>query len=202
VHSVDPTDSAAPVATPKPSASPVPAAAPKKTASTNWTKALSACRSSVRTRDSVISAARTGIAHWADHIGAQTDFFSKKVSHRKMKAIFAKTRLAGPADVGRYDAALAAADRSRTECPSARTAPTGVKAKLENCSERLAAQRSVLTAAARGMRDWESHLEAMQRSRAGHAHNAQHVWLKAWRAAPPNINAFDRAVGGYRAPTC
>ena len=53
----------------------------------------------------------------------------------------------------------------------------------------------MLTTGAAGMRDWASHLAAMQRDKNEHVANAQAIWVKAYRAAPTNINAFNRRRG-------
>ena len=52
------------------------------------------------------------------------------------------------------------------------------------------------------MGDWKSHLADMQRSREVHVDNAQQVWLEAYRAAPPNINAYEKALRRFDPPRC
>ena len=60
----------------------------------------------------------------------------------------------------------------------------------------------MLAAAADGMADWKSHLAAMQRNAEDHVRNAQGVWLRAWRAAPPHIKAYKKAAADFDAPKC
>ncbi len=165
-------------------------------------QALKDCRASVESADDVVQAAELGIGHWAEHVQAQSDANSRDISEDKMDAIFKRTRLAGPEDVQRYeDAVDAAVDRSAS-CRVPDAAPAEVKTDLQRCAERDDALQPVLEAAKDAMDDWESHLADMRRSRAGHAHNAQEAWLRAWRAAPRHIKAFDKAAEEFDAPRC
>ena len=42
----------------------------------------------------------------------------------------------------------------------------------------------------------------MQRSREVHVADAQEVWLEAYRAAPENLDAYDKAKREFDAPEC
>jgi hypothetical protein len=164
----------------------------------DWAGVVADCKATVRSRDTVISRAATGIDHWSQHVQAQTDANTGKISVDMMKKSFMRTRLLGPADIARYrDALDSAADKS-AGCSTPKGAPTDVAGKLQSCASRLSAQKAVLTAGARGMDDWSSHLAAMRRSKEGHVHNAQQVWVRTWRAAPPHITAFDTATAKFR----
>ena len=62
--------------------------------------------------------------------------------------------------------------------------------------KRSKAQKPVLKATAAGMKDWRAHQKFMQRNalhQAGSPSEAQATWLKQYRAAPKNINAFKKA---------
>ena len=60
-----------------------------------------------------------------------------------------------------------------------------------------------MRAAAAAMGDWKQHLADMQRSREVHVEDAHQVWIEAYKAAPPNINAYDRAAERFKkAPKC
>lgn len=189
----DPTDSATPSSSASPSASETSSAA---------TRTLDDCRDSVQAADRTITAAKTGIGHWSEHVQAQTDANAGTISVDKMDAIFKRTRLAGPDDTASYAKAVKAMDRAKASCEAPAGAPASVRKQLSTCAERADQQRPVLAAAKDGMDDWESHLAAMMRSRMGHVHDAQGVWIRAWRAAPPHISAFDRAVEDFDAPSC
>jgi hypothetical protein len=93
-------------------------------------------------------------------------------------------------------------DKTEGSCGTVKAAPKKVATALAKCSQRSKAQRPVIRAAAPAMKDWRRHLAAMQRSRKGHVVNAEGVWLKAWRAAPPHIKAYQKAVAHFDAPTC
>ena len=172
------------------------------TAAQNAIKKLAACESGVDAADTVMAAAKTGVGHWAVHVQAQTDANSRKISVAEMQKLFKKTRLAGPADQRRYSDAQSAYEEAKASCASVKGADRETAAALRSCRERADAQRPVLTAAANGMQDWKSHLAAMQRSREGHVANPQGVWLAAWRAAPPHINAYKKAAADFDAPRC
>ena len=166
------------------------------------TELLAGCRERVRAGDEVVRQAKVGIGHWADHVQAQTDAFAGKLSPKGMKARFKRTRLAGPADVSRYRAAVNVRSGARGACTVPDAAPGGIKAALTDCSKRAEVQAPVLAAAAAGMADWESHLADMRRSKAGHVKHPQNVWLRTWRAAPPNIEAWKKALADMDAPRC
>lgn len=186
---------------PSASASATPSAQPVDDAASK--QALQSCRAKVQARDAAIAAADTGVNHWTEHVQAQTDANGGKISNADMQAIFKRTRLAGPADLKRYQAALDS-DKSRS---GACTPPAGVSAELRSkfvsCAERGQAQQPVLASGKKAMADWKSHLGAMQMSRMGHVNDPQGVWIRAWRAAPSNIKAYQSAKSSYReAPAC
>ena len=184
-------DAGSDTATTKPSASP-------SLRAVDWSSVVTSCKRKVASRDAVIARAATGVDHWSQHVQAQTDANAGRISVAAMKKSFMRTRLLGPADIGRYRGALDAAAAQSGGCATPKDAPGDVKATLGSCAARLAAQKPVLGAGARGMNDWSSHLAAMKRSKGGHVHNAQQVWVAAWRAAPPNITSFEKASARFR----
>ncbi len=156
----------------------------------------------MRRADQVLKDAKTGMEHWAEHVQAQTDADANVISIEQMDGTFAKTRLAGPADQKRYADALSDYAESEGSCRTVKDASASVAESLARCRKRGKAQQPVLAAAAAGMKDWRTHLAAMQRSRAEHVENAEEVWLQAWRVAPPHIKAYEKAAAGFDAPTC
>lgn len=178
-----------PAATTDPSDEPV--------TSVDWAAIVATCQKSVRSRDTVIARATTGIDHWSQHTQAQTDANAGRISAKAMGKTFKRTRLLGPSDVSRYAGALDAARKEHGQCAAPDGAPEAVRAKLEQCSNRMKAQAPVLSAGARGMADWNSHQAAMRRSKQAHVDDAQQVWIDAWRTAPPNIKAFDKAKAKF-----
>jgi hypothetical protein len=193
-----PTPSSAAPSSSAPS-SPQPSATPD---SSRAKSALTACQKKVRQGDKVLEQAKIGVGHWATHVQAQTDADSSRITIEEMDGKFAKTRLAGPADQKRYADALFDYRKLKGSCAAVEGATKPVATALAKCAERAKEQRPVMTAAAAGMKDWKSHLAAMQRSREGHVENAEAVWLKAWRAAPPHIKAYQKAAAAFDAPSC
>jgi hypothetical protein len=172
------------------------------TAAAGAERALAACQAGVRARDDVIEAASTGVGHWSEHVQAQADVYAGKISTEAMDDIFKRTRLAGPDDVRRYEEAVSTSQDSSTDCEPISGAPTEISDQLESCQQRSEAQQPVLKAGADGMDDWKSHLADMRRSRMHHVDDAQGVWLRAWRAAPGHIKAYQQASEEFDAPKC
>jgi hypothetical protein len=187
-------------ATPTPSASAKATATP---ASTEAVRAMEACKKRVRAADEVLGEAATGIGHWEAHVDAERKARRGDISGDEQKAIFKETRLKGPADQKRYADARRDYERARDAfCGKAEGADAKVAATLSKCRERAVAQGPLMRAAAAAMDDWKSHLADMQRSREVHVDNAQAVWIAAYRAAPKNIDAYEKAVEDFDAPRC
>ena len=185
--------------------SPSPSATPSATANAAAAKALAACKERVRAADVVLKEGETGVDHWAEHIQAQKDYFSGKATVEEMKARFKKTRLKGPGDLDRYNDALATYDDLEGSCGKVTGADTAVAASLKKCNERGKDQQPMLEATAAGMKDWKAHQKFMQlnaQHEAGSPSKAQATWLKQYRAAPKNINAFKKATAKFDAPRC
>jgi hypothetical protein len=122
-----------------------------------------------------------------------------------MKAHFKKTRLKGPDDLKRYDDALSTYEDLEGSCAKVKGAEAAVAATLAKCEKRSKAQQPVMTATAAGMKDWKNHQKFMQRNalhKEGTPSEAQSTWLKQYRAAPKNINAFKKADKNFEAPSC
>ena len=195
-----------PSATPARSATPSPSAKPKpKTtaASSAALKALDACRNRVQAADEVLKQARTGVLHWSAHVDAERRAAEGDITPADRQRIFKETRLQGPGDQKRYAAALRAyGDAKDATCGKTKGADAKVAAALAKCGRRSSAQATVMAAAAPAMGDWKQHLADMQRTRELHNADAQQVWIEAYKAAPPNINAYVKAVRNFKAPTC
>ena len=57
--------------------------------------------------------------------------------------------------------------------------------------------------AAAAMGDWKRHLADMQRSAVQHNRDAQQIWINTYKAAPPHINAYEKAAEAFKkAPKC
>jgi len=164
---------------------------------------MEACQKRVRAADRVLDEARTGIGHWEAHVDAQRKADHGDISVDARQAIFKATRLKGPADQKRYADAQRDFEQVRDlACGKAEAADAKVAATLSTCRERAVAQGPLMRAAAGAMGDWKSHLAAMQRSREAHVANAQAIWIAAYRAAPKNINAYEKARRNFDAPSC
>ena len=186
------------VSSPSPSVTASPASAAAQ-------KALEACQTRVRAADDVLKQGEIGVGHWAIHIQAQKDYLTGKATVDEMKARFKKTRLKGPADLDRYDNALSTYKDLEGPCAKVKGAESVVAVALAKCEKRSKAQGPVMKATAAGMKDWRAHQKFMQRNalhRAGTPSEAQATWLKQYRAAPKNINAFKKADKNFDAPKC
>jgi hypothetical protein len=169
-------------------------------------QALETCRAKVEAADEVLKQGKTGVEHWAIHVGAQKAYVAGKISVDEMKARFKRTRLKGPEDVKRYDDALSAYQELEGSCEAVEGADEQVAATLASCQKRSKAQPAVMRATAAGMKDWKAHLTFMQRNalhKEGSPSEAQATWLKQYKAAPKNINAFKKATSNFEdAPSC
>jgi hypothetical protein len=164
---------------------------------------LAACQQKIAAADQLVREAKVGIGHWNEHVQAQTDLNAGKITGEEMGAIFVRTRLAGPADVRRYSDALQTYTRAEASCGPAAGSSAEVRSALSRCSKRDKAQQPVLRAAEDAMGDWSRHLDDMAASRRQHyRHNAQFGWIQTWRAAPPHLNAWQRALKEMSAPSC
>lgn len=182
-----------------------PTATPSKTVDPSTVKAqqaLEACQQKVSAAEKVIKEAETGVGHWASHVESQRLADEGKIDIDEMKARFKATRLKGPADQKRYHDAVTAYEKQDGSCSVIEDAPKAIAASLEKCANKSSDQKPVMSAGAKGMKDWASHLAAMQRNKTGHVNDPQGVWLRAYRAAPTNINAFDKAMDDYDPPNC
>ena len=186
------------VSSPSPSVTPSPAIAAAQ-------KAFEACQTRVRAADDVLKQGEIGVRHWAEHVQAQKDYLTGEATVDEMKARFKKTRLKGPGDLERYDDALASYRDLEGPCGKVKGADSKVAATLATCAKRSKAQEPVMKATAAGMNDWRNHQKFMQRNalhREGTPSEAQATWLKQYKAAPKNINAFKKADKNFKAPKC
>lgn len=166
-------------------------------------QALENCRARVGRVQTVIDAASVGIDHWRRHVQAQTDQFEGRIDETRMRAEFSETKLAGPEDVRRYDAAVATNTGGASACVPPQAAPADLAAQLDACRRRDEVLGAGLKQADITMNDWKKHLADMRRSAAGEVPHAQDVWLETWRKAPPNLEAWagtQRSIGA--APAC
>jgi len=158
------------------------------------TKAMNDCRREVARAESVLEAAGDGVTHWREHVQAQTDLSLGRNSLDETKAIWKRTKLAGPSDVAKYETAKAGYKAAAKACQPVQAADEDQAANLKTCRTRLDKVRASLAAADRVIDDWADHLADMRKSAAGHVHNAQEVWMNTWRAAPPNLDKYAAAV--------
>ena len=154
--------------------------------------------------DAVLKVARTGIQHWEAHVDAERRAEAGKISFDERQEIFKATRLKGPGDQNRYADARRAYDKVKdASCGKVSGADAKVTTTLARCHDRAAAQSAVMKTAAAVMGDWKQHLSDMQRSRVQHNSDAQQVWINAYKAAPRNIDPYEKALRKFKqAPKC
>ena len=142
--------------------------------------------------------------HWKAHVDAEREAAEGIISLADRQRIFSETRLQGPGDQKRYADALRPYDKVKdASCRKIKGADPKVAATLAKCQQRASAQAPVLRAAAAAMGDWKQHLADMRRSSEVHVQNAQQVWIEAYKAAPRNINPYNKAARDLKkAPKC
>ena len=158
-----------------------------------------ACAAELRTTEAVITAARNASEHWREHVQARTDLLNGKNSLDITKAIWKRTRAAGPADIAAVNSAVAEQASAKGGCARL----TGTAAVT--CKQRLAVLQAAAAADRAAATDWANHLQAMAAHAAGDfgAEHAQELWVAAWSRAPRNLNAAARATAALAdAPAC
>jgi hypothetical protein len=147
------------------------------------------CAAEMTAAQAEVSAARVAAGHWREHVEARTALLAGKISQATTKAIWKRTRLAGPADVQRLAAATATRDSARGGCDTA----AGEAGKA--CRHRLTVLAAAATSGHAVARDWQAHLDMMAAHKAGGMDDkhAQAMWVAEWKAAPPNLAAFANA---------
>ncbi|PZF80407.1 hypothetical protein [Jiangella anatolica] len=159
--------------------------------------AVHACATRLAAGDAYVQSAGVGIGHWNEHVQARTDMLNGVIAQEDMKAIWKRTRLAGPEDVNQANAALEAYE-ALPACDGLATIedpPETVVAQITACQERETATTAAVAAATTGMQGWSGHLNAMAAHADGEmtAQAAQDLWVAAWEAAPGYIGVFNDA---------
>lgn len=118
--------SASPLGTASPSpstpatATPASSSAPSSTAPASADPAaLTRCRDSVRAAENAVAAARTGVRNWNTHVQTRTELLSGRVSKAVATKTFKRTRLAGAAEIEKFDASYASYAKTRGDCEEA-----------------------------------------------------------------------------------
>ncbi len=172
---------------------------PAPTAQGRSTTPAAECATEIRTTEAVVAAARTAAGHWREHVQARTDLLSGKNSVATTKAIWKRTRLAGPADIAKLKTATAAQVTGNDGC--AKLSGTAAVA----CRQRLTALEVAAAKNRAAAGDWANHLAMMAAHAAGDfgAEHAQQMWVAAWMGAAKNLNAAVRADTALaKAPPC
>jgi len=183
-----------------------PSSAPTKDTDTGVqpAKQLRACESGVQMTERAVDAAASGVGTWNSHVQARTDMLEGRISVEKMDAIWASTKAAGPGDVEKFEKAMRAAPEP-SKCAGLEDASGAEGTVVARCVQRSRAATAALDSAEAAMKDWDAHLSNMRMYADDEMSGAmaQDEWVKAWRNAPKNINAYRDATAALaKAPTC
>jgi hypothetical protein len=181
-----------------------PSSAPKKDTDVQSAKQLRACENRVQMTERAVKAAASGVGTWNSHVQARTDMLEGRISVEKMDAIWASTKAAGPGGLEKFDKALRA-DPEPSKCAGLKGASGAERTVVARCVQRSRAATVALDSAEAAMKDWGAHLANMKMYADDEmsAAMAQGEWVKAWRNAPKNINAYRDATAALaKAPTC
>ena len=186
-----PSDRSSDSAPSSPAAEPTSANTPTESAGS--ARALRTCAADLARAESVVDAAATGVDHWHSHVQARTDMLSGAIEPDEMKELWSQTRLAGPEDQKRFDAALQEYGAASTCDDLGEDGPD--QAKVSDCIARSKAATRAVSAGEDAMGDWLSHLDHMAAYAQGEMDQdeAQREWVQAWRNAPVNISKFTDA---------
>lgn len=164
---------------------------------------LRPCAKEVAEAESVVAAAGKGVDDWHTHVQARTDMLDGRIPVATMDALWARTRLAGPLDQKRFQAALQGYGAT-PHCAALAKAGSH-SAAASGCLTRSRAATSAVAAARSAMGDWKSHLDHMASYARGDmtSDDAQTMWVSAWKNAPPHIDAYRQARAALAdAPAC
>jgi len=169
---------------------------PEADASVTVVTAVTTCSQEAAAAEGVVAAAKSGVENWASHLQARTDGMSGRISAEQMRAIWKRTRIAGPDDLKRFDVAEKRYAANARTCASTANLAGTSDDTVAACRSRVTAGAEAVIAARAAVGDWAAHQAAMQKYAAGSmtAEHAQHAWARAWRAGPPNIAEFRAAV--------
>ena len=184
---------------PTTSSASLPTAGSSPTGGSSASSVADACAAEIRTTEAVVAAARTGAEHWREHVQARTDLLTGKNPEATTKAIWKRTRLAGPGDISALNSALTAQAKAAGGC--AKVSGSAAVA----CKKRLTVLDATAAADRAAAADWANHLAMMAAHAAGDfgAEHAQEMWVAAWTHAPQNLNAAARANTALaKAPAC
>ncbi|MFD2077509.1 hypothetical protein SAMN05421678_11220 [Actinopolymorpha cephalotaxi] len=161
------------------------------------TEDLRACKAAADNATAAARGARVAVGDWAAHIQAMKDEQSGKNTEAQTKAIWTRTRLAGPGHVSAFTAADQAFRPAREACTKVDTAPLTArqKASVEVCRTYTDEADKAVGAARASVAEWKAHLRAMADRRAGRLDSgvAMHKWMSAYEKAPFRISAYKRA---------
>lgn len=150
----------------------------------------------------MVTAARHGVQSWETHLQARTDMLAKRISERRMAAIYASTREQGRHDVRRFEAVVA---EGTGALPCHELPAAGDNRSAADCLSRSEAAAEAVASSEAVMGDWSGHLHHMDQYEDGgmSTGKALELWIKAWRSAPENIRAFEEASSSLDgAPAC
>ena len=160
------------------------------------TEELRACKTAADKGTAAGTTARVAVGDWAAHIQAMKDEQSGKNTEAQTKAIWTRTRLAGPGHVATFEAADKAFRPVRDACTKVDTAPltTQQKASVEACRTYTENADKAAGAARASVVEWKAHLQAMADRRAGRLDPgvAMHRWMSAYEKAPFRISVYKR----------
>jgi hypothetical protein len=145
----------------------------------------------------VVAAARNAVSHWREHVQTQTDLTAGKITGATAGSIWKRTRLGGPSDIAKLDAASAQLT-AQGSCAGL-TGPAS-----SACLRRIAAMDAAVITGRAAAKDWADHLATMaaHKKSAGPVH-AQQAWIDQWKAAPKYLVAFAAATAALsKAPAC
>ena len=165
---------------------------------------VAACRARIAAAEQLVAAARPGVQNWSEHIRARASLLAGRTTRTEATQVWTRTRLAGPRDIQRFEAAVLVFNRH-----SRANSQCGVAGDANRLTAacRTRADRAVreVGAVRRVMDDWEHHLHDMAALRRGDvdASVAQARWEQAWRTGLANLDALRRAEAAVRsAPAC
>lgn len=165
--------------------------------------AFMACRMEVTRGDALAVASATVADDWEGHTSALTRLEAGRITQAEADAIWKRTKLAGPSDMKRYQAALTAYTRSKGACARMGALPSAFAGAGAQCAQRANANSDVADKVAPVSAAWASHLTSMKSKADTSVTQYMAKWHQQVNGAPKILRAYRAAASTVHAsPAC
>lgn len=165
--------------------------------------AFTACRAEVARGDALDAASASVADHWEGHTSSLTRLQAGQISQAQADATWKRTKLAGPSDMKRYQAAVTAYGQSKGACARMGALPRAWADAGAQCAKRANANSGVAAKVVPVSAAWASHLTSMKAKAETPVGRYMAKWHQQVASAPKILASYRAAASAVRAsPTC